>query len=57
MSDNFNNVFQYLRKEDINIDRKEFLFQVQAHPSYPSILAITDTLSFFNIDNGVHKLI
>jgi len=56
MSDNFNNVFQYLRKEDINIDRKEFLFQVQAHPSYPSILAITDTLSFFNIDNGVFNV-
>ena len=56
MTDNFNNVFQYLRKENINIDKNEFLFQVQAHPSYSSLLAITDTLSFFNIDNGVFNV-
>ncbi len=56
MIDNFYNVFLYLEKEDIKIDKKEFLFQVQSHPDHPTLLAITDTLSFFNIDNGVLRV-
>jgi uncharacterized membrane protein len=56
MINKFNYLFQYLDKENINIDKEEFLFQNQSHPDYPSALAIADTLSFFNIQNGVIRV-
>jgi len=56
MIQNFNFLFQYLEKEEITIDKKEFEFQIQSHPDYPSLLSIADTLSFFNIDNGSMRL-
>ncbi|GGG12577.1 hypothetical protein GCM10011344_11590 [Dokdonia pacifica] len=48
----FNHVFLYLEKESIAFDKDEFLFQIQSHPDYPTLLSISDTLAFFNIDNG-----
>nr|WP_315170976.1 thioredoxin domain-containing protein [uncultured Flavobacterium sp.] len=51
MTNNYNFLFQYLEKEQITIDKNEFEFQIQSHPDYPSLLAVADTLSFFNIDN------
>ncbi len=56
MIQNFNFLFQYLEKEDINIDKTEFEYQIQSHPDYPSLLSIADTLSFFNIDNGALRV-
>jgi len=56
MNNELNYLFQYLDKENINIDKEEFLFQNQSHPDYPSLLSIADTLSFFNIDNGVIRV-
>ncbi|MFV8369601.1 thioredoxin domain-containing protein [Flavobacterium sp. LB2R40] len=56
MIDNFNYLFQYFEKENITIDKKEFEFQIQSHPDYPSLLSIVDTLTFFNIDNGAMRL-
>lgn len=56
MNNEFNYLFQYLDKENINIDKEEFLFQNQSHPDYPSLLSVADTLSFFNIDNGVIRV-
>ncbi|WP_396170037.1 hypothetical protein [Flavobacterium sp.] len=52
MFKNFNFLFQYLEKERMTIDKSEFDFQAQSHPDYPSLLAISDTLTFFNIENG-----
>ncbi|MDX6187828.1 vitamin K epoxide reductase family protein [Flavobacterium sp. Fl-318] len=51
MSENFSFLFHYLKKENITIDEREFTFQVQSHSDYPSLLAVSDTLSFFNINN------
>ena len=51
MHENFNFLFHYLEKENINIDKSEFVFQIQSHPDYPSLLAISDTLTFFRINN------
>ena len=51
MIENYNFLFQYLEKEGITIDKFEFEFQVKSHPNYPSLLAISDTLLFFNIEN------
>lgn len=56
MTDNFNFLFQYLKKENIIIDKEEFVFQIKSHAAYPSLLAISDTLSFFNIENLATKL-
>lgn len=56
MSNNLTYLFQYLENEKITIDKSEFEFQVQSHSDYPNILAISDTLSFFNINNGAMKV-
>lgn len=53
MTKEYNYVYQYLEQEGICIDKNEFEIQIQSHPQYPYLLAITDTLSFFNIQNGV----
>jgi len=44
-------VQQLLVSNKINFDRKELEFQIQSHPSYPSLHAITGVLSHFDIDN------
>ena len=56
MTEDFSFLFQYLKKEKITIDQNEFLFQVQSHTSYPSLLAISDTLSFLKINNLATRL-
>lgn len=56
MTEDFNYLFQYLEKENVVFDKTEFLFQIQSHPDYPSLLSITDTLNFFDIQNGVIKI-
>lgn len=56
MSENFNYLFEYLEKENLKVDKHEFKFQIQSHPDYPSILAIADTLTFFNIQNAVVRV-
>lgn len=52
MNEDFNFLYEYLEKEELYIDRIEFEFQIKSHPDYPSLLSITDTLTFFNIENG-----
>lgn len=49
MNQNFKILFKYLEKEDIIVDKTEFVFQIQSHPDYPSVLAVADALIFFNI--------
>ncbi len=44
-------VQQLLVKNKIAFDKKELSFQIQSHPSFPSLHAITGVLSHFNIDN------
>ncbi|CAL2089774.1 vitamin K epoxide reductase family protein [Tenacibaculum sp. 190524A02b] len=40
-----------LKKNKISYDKKELNFQIQSHPSYPSLHAITGVLTHFNIEN------
>lgn len=40
-----------LRKNDIPFDKDELSFQIQSHPSYPSLHSITGVLDHFNIEN------
>ncbi len=56
LNSSFNYLFEYLKKEEIIIDEKEFEFQIQSHPDFPSLLAISDTLNFFDIKNEVIRV-
>lgn len=49
-------LFKYLDAEGVSIDKKEFSFQLKSHPDYPSLLALSDTLKFFNIDNAAFRI-
>ncbi len=51
MEKDLNVFFKYLERENITIDVDEFYFQYKSHPDYPSLLSISDTFSFFGIDN------
>ncbi|AUC85680.1 hypothetical protein CW731_10450 [Polaribacter sp. ALD11] len=44
-------ISKLLSLNKISFDRKELFFQVQSHPSYPSLHAITGVLDHFNIEN------
>ncbi|CAM1359875.1 conserved membrane hypothetical protein [Tenacibaculum litopenaei] len=44
-------VAQLLRKNKIPFDKEELDFQIQSHPSYPSLHAITGVLDHFSIEN------
>lgn len=44
-------VQKLLSKNKIAFDKKELDFQIQSHPSYPSLHAITGVLDHFNIEN------
>lgn len=49
-------VFSYTQSQNIHIDKEEFKFQVETHTNFPSLLAFTDALSFFDIPNIAIKL-
>ena len=52
MKDTLLNLVQrLLRRNQISFDKEELSFQIQSHPSYPSLHAITGVLDHFNIEN------
>lgn len=55
--DNLNNLFNYLDAEQIHLDKDEFDFQFNSHPDYPSLLALSDPLSFLISTTGSLKLV
>ena len=56
MAKNATPLFLYIEKENITIDKTEYEFQMQSHPDYPSLLAISDTLNFLNIKTFVARI-
>ncbi|MEW7277813.1 vitamin K epoxide reductase family protein [Aquimarina sp. 2201CG1-2-11] len=46
-----NIVQKLLKKNGVSFDKEELSFQIQSHPSYPSIHAITGVLDHFTIEN------
>jgi uncharacterized membrane protein len=40
-----------LKKNDIPFDKEELSFQIESHPSYPSLHSITGVFDHFNIEN------
>ncbi|WP_103071255.1 vitamin K epoxide reductase family protein [Aquimarina sediminis] len=52
MKDSLVNLVQtLLNKNKISFDQEELAFQIQSHPSYPSLHSITGVLDHFNIEN------
>ena len=51
-----NIVLSYLKLLNIYIEGDEFLYQIESHPDAPSLLAYSDALSFFGIDNLAFNL-
>lgn len=49
-------IINYLESNNIKLDYKEFQFQVESHPDFPSLLSFSDALSFFKIKNYVIKV-
>ncbi|MFD2566429.1 vitamin K epoxide reductase family protein [Pseudotenacibaculum haliotis] len=45
-----------LRKNSIPFDKEELSFQIESHPSYPSLHSITGVLDHFNIENVAAKV-
>ena len=54
--DNLGAVFQYLKRLTISIDEAEFEYQFSSHPDYPSLLAVSDALRFFKVNNMAFKI-
>lgn len=44
-------VSKLLKSNNISFDKDELDFQIQSHPSFPSLHSITGVLNHFNIDN------
>jgi hypothetical protein len=49
-------IFKYLNDLKIEFNQSEFKFQINTHNDYPSILSISDTLSFFKIENFICRI-
>jgi uncharacterized membrane protein len=49
-------LFNYLEAEGISLDKDEFDFQFNSHPDSPTLLALSDTLTFFNIKNAAFNV-
>ena len=49
-------VINYLDDNKIYIDRDEFELQLEGHPDFPSLLAFSDALHFFNIENYSYRI-
>lgn len=58
MSKKNQNLFflNYLKSEKIKLDNEEFIFQLETHPEYPSLISYHDTLNFFNVPNITVKI-
>lgn len=48
---NFDKLIDYIK-----IDKQEFYFQFNSHPSFPSVLALSDTLNFMGVRNEAYEL-
>ncbi len=49
-------VVRLLKENNISFNKKELEFQIQSHPSYPSLHSITGVLNHFNIENIAAKV-
>lgn len=51
MVESITNILKYLEKKGIHLESKKFSFQVNSHPSFPSLLSLASALHINNIPN------
>lgn len=51
MVESISNILKYLQKKNIHLDRKEFSFQINSHPAFPSLLSIVSALNVNYVSN------
>lgn len=56
MNQDLESVFSYLKTHFTSISKEEFKYQIETHPDYPSLLAFSDALTFFNVPNIAFNL-
>ncbi|KAA2217715.1 vitamin K epoxide reductase family protein [Chryseobacterium sediminis] len=49
-------VINYLDDNKIHVDKDEFELQLEGHPDFPSLLAFSDALHFFNIESYSYRI-
>jgi len=49
-------IINLLRQSSINIDSGQIIAELERHPEYPSLLAISDVLTAFGIENKAHRV-
>jgi len=49
-------IYQFTKKNNIQIDKNEIKIQLLSHPYFPSVNSITDLFNHFNIDNLALKV-
>ncbi|MDR2206926.1 MAG: vitamin K epoxide reductase family protein [Flavobacteriaceae bacterium] len=56
MKENALTLIKYLKLKKIYLDRNEFLFRINSHPNYPSLLSIVSALNYNGVRNYVLEL-
>ena len=56
MQDDINYIFQYLKSIKANLNKRDFKIDLISHPSYPSLIALSDTLNLYEIPNNVFRI-
>ena len=49
-------VFKFLRYSGISIDPDSVIAELDKHPDYPSLFAISDVLTNFDIENSAFRM-
>ncbi len=44
-------LLNYMRRENLQVNKEDFRMQLFSNPSFPSVKSMTDTLDYFNIPN------
>lgn len=56
MVESIANILKYLEKKNIYLDGKEFSFQINSHPAFPSLLSIVSALNINRVYNYVLEI-
>lgn len=51
INESVRSVLSFLKKNNISINVEEFRLHVEGHPDFPSLLSISDALTFLNVSN------
>jgi predicted double-glycine peptidase/uncharacterized membrane protein len=49
-------IINLLRKLNIDINPQDVIAELEKHPDYPSLLAVSDVLNWFRVDNAAYRV-